>query len=415
MTELSPISDLEVAQHVAAALRDKAPLQVVGQDSKSGWGRPDQPPRRLSLHRLSGIRSYEPAELVLSAGAGTPIGEIEQALAARNQQLAFEPADWGPLWGKPAGQGTIGGVLACNLAGPRRFQAGAARDHFLGFTAVNGRGEIYKAGGPVVKNVTGYDLPKLLAGSFGTLSVLTDVTVKVLPRPEKQRTVLLFGQTPEAANQAMTLALGSTHDVGGACYLPAELARRSRVDLIPAAQTAVTALRIEGSGPSVEHRCAALRRMFTDSISEELHSMRSLAFWREVRDVVTFLPEIDTVLWRLSVPPAQGAAAIAGVTQQLPAADWFLDWGGGQIWLAIPQVLLERGLPDGGSEKIREVLTAAGNAATGGHATLMRGPDALRRAVPVIAPGALAPLMRRVKQAFDPAGILNPGRLAADW
>jgi glycolate oxidase FAD binding subunit len=360
--------------------------------------------RRLSLARLSGIRSYEAAELVMTAGAGTLMSDIEPILAAKNQQFAFEPADWGPLWGKPAGQGTIGGALACNLSGPRRFQAGAARDHFLGFTAVNGRGEVYKAGGPVVKNVTGYDLPKLLAGSFGTLSVLTDVTVKVLPRPEKQRTVLLFGQNPEAANRAMTMALGSTHDVGGACYLPMDLAKRSHVDLIRDANAAVTALRIEGSGPSVEHRCAALRQMFSGAATEELHSMRSLAFWREIRDVATFMPDPEMVLWRLSVPPASGAILAGKLASALPGCDWFLDWGGGLLWIALPPTA------DIAAERIRQALGT-----DGGHATLLRGPDALRRTVPVIEPGALTVLLRRVKQAFDPAGILNPGRLAADW
>jgi glycolate oxidase FAD binding subunit len=402
--EISPSSASDVADVVCSALRDKAPLQIVGQGSKAGWGRPDQAVRRLSLARLSGIRSYEAAELVMTVGAGTLMSEIETVLAAKNQQLAFEPGDWGPLWGKPAGQGTIGGALACNLSGPRRFQAGAARDHFLGFTAVNGRGEVYKAGGPVVKNVTGYDLPKLLAGSFGTLSVLTDVTLKVLPRPEKQRSVLIFGQKPAAASQAMTAALGTTHDISGATYLPADLARWSRVDLIRDARLSVTALRIEGSGPSVEHRCAALRRMFSNAVTEELHSMRSLAFWREVRDVATFMPDVATVLWRLSVPPAEGAGIAAGLAQNLDGCSWFLDWGGGLIWLAVPA----------GNEmaagKIRQAAIAAG-----GHATLLRGPEAMRRNVPIIEPGPLTTLLHRVKQAFDPAGILNPGRLVAAW
>lgn len=405
MNEISPLSESDVAQVVADALRDKVPLQVAGHDSKAGWGRPNASLRRISLDKLSGIRSYQSAELVLTAGAGTSMTEIELALAKQQQQLAFEPADWGPLWGKPAGQGTIGGILACNLSGPRRLQAGAARDHFLGFTAVNGRGEIYKAGGQVVKNVTGYDLPKLMAGSFGTLSILTEVTVKVLPRPEKQRTILLFGQALEAANRVMTAALGSTQDVGGACYLPAEMARRSRVDLIRDAGAAVTALRVEGSGPSVDHRCATLRAMFSDSATEELHSMRSLAFWREIRDVATFMPDPAAILWRLSVPPAQGGSVVAGLSKLIPGCNWFLDWAGGLIWLAVPPAL-----DDGAAAGIRGAL-----AATDGHATLLRGPQDLRVNVPVIAPGPLTLLMQRVKQSFDPAGILNPGRLAAEW
>ncbi|HEX9447202.1 MAG TPA: FAD-linked oxidase C-terminal domain-containing protein, partial [Dongiaceae bacterium] len=353
----------------------------------------------------------------------TPMAELETALAAEHQMLAFEPGDWAPLYGRPAGSGTLGGALACNLAGPRRIKAGAARDHFLGFTAVNGRGQIYKGGGPVVKNVTGYDLPKLLAGSFGTLSVMTEVTIKVLPRPEKQRTVLIFGETPDTANRTMTAALGSTYDVSGASYLPAVLALGSRVDLVSQAGMSVTALRIEGSGPSADHRCAALRRLFAGQ-TEELHSMRSSVFWREIRDVVPFTKDTTTHLWCLSVPPASGARVLADLTARIDGLQAFLDWGGGLLWLSVPSVprteatdadSTDANPADANSTEtcaamIRQVL-----APWGGHATLMRAPDDLRRRVAVFAPGAAEALMRQVKQAFDPAGILNAGRLSAQW
>ena len=403
MPLFSPHDEDELAAFVTEAAQAGRKLSVQGQGSKHGWGRPVQPDDVVAVSGFSGIHDYEPAELVLTAGTGTPMTVIEQALADKNQQLSFEPGDWAPLWGGEAGAGTIGGAIACNLSGPRRFQAGAARDHFLGFRAVNGQGQIYKGGGPVVKNVTGYDLPKLLAGSFGTLSIMTEVIVKVLPRAEKQRTVLLFGETPEAANRSMIAALGSTNDVSGACYLPADLARRSQVDYVAAAGAAVTALRVEGSGPSVAHRCAALLQMFSCQRAE-LHSMRSLAFWQEIRDVAPLHAPLDRLLWRLSVPPASGAFLIAALPRELDAI-WFMDWGGGQIWLTVPATT-----PVGRLMAIR----AAGVAA-GGHASLLRAPDELRKTLPVIEPGALGPLMRRVKQAFDPAGILNAGRLTADW
>ena len=207
MTTFRPTTEDDLVDFVREAIAAGRKLRVSGQGSKAGWGRPAAADQDVSVAALSGIRDYEPAELVLTAAAGTPMAVIEQALADKQQQLSFEPGDWAPLWGGTPGAGTIGGAIACNLSGPRRFQAGAARDHFLGFHGVNGRGEFYKGGGPVVKNVTGYDLPKLLAGSFGTLSILTEVTVKVLPRAEKQRTILLFGETPMEANRSMIAAI----------------------------------------------------------------------------------------------------------------------------------------------------------------------------------------------------------------
>src|SRR6266851_9897018 len=220
MTRLVPADLDELRDAVAHALAAEEPVEIVGGGSKRGLGRPLQTPHLLDLSRLSGIREYAPSELVLTAGAATPLAEIEQTLAAADQMLAFEPPDWRELLGD-GGEPTLGGVLACNLSGPRRLKAGAARDHFLGFRGVSGRGEIFKAGGKVVKNVTGYDLCKVMAGSYGTLAALEEVTVKVLPRPEAVATVLFAGIEPAASMRLMAAALGSPHEVSGAAYLPA--------------------------------------------------------------------------------------------------------------------------------------------------------------------------------------------------
>src|SRR5438874_4264775 len=239
-------SDLsELREAVAEALAAEEPLEIVGGGSKRALGRPVQAAHTLDLSRLSGIRDYAPSELVLTAGAATPLAEIERALAKHNQMLAFEPPGWGGLLGVEDAAPTLGGVLACNLSGPRRIKAGAARDHFLGFHAVSGRAEIFKAGGKVVKNVTGYDLPKLMAGSYGTLAALEEVTVKVLPRPEMVATVLLSGLEPAAAVRLMSAALGSPHEVSGAAYLT------SGAGVVPARSVA---LRVEGPAPSVAFR-----------------------------------------------------------------------------------------------------------------------------------------------------------------
>src|SRR5712691_6760308 len=209
MTRFVPATLDELRDAVASALAAEEPVEIVGGGSKCGLGRPLQTPHVLDLSRLSGIREYAPSELVLTAGAATPLGEIEHALDEAGQMLAFEPPDWRGLFGTEDTSPTLGGILACNLAGPRRIKAGAARDHFLGFRGVSGRGEIFKAGGKVVKNVTGYDLCKLMAGSHGTLAALEEVTVKVLPRPETEATVMLAGIAPELAPRVMAAALGS--------------------------------------------------------------------------------------------------------------------------------------------------------------------------------------------------------------
>jgi glycolate oxidase FAD binding subunit len=394
MTRFRPAGERELVEIVAAAVAQEEPLEVVAGASKRGLGRPLQTPHMLDVSAFSGIRAYEPEELVLTAGAATPIGEIEAALAARGQMLAFEPPDWHALLGVAAG-GSLGGVIACNLSGPRRIKAGAARDHFLGFRAVSGRGEAYKAGGKVVKNVTGYDLCKLMAGSYGTLSVLTEVTVKVLPCAAAECSILLRGLDDAAAQRAMTEALNSSHELGGAAHLPAGESGRDQP---------LTVLRLEGPVPSVAARAQALRRDLAGfGAGEEVRGEESARLWRAVRDVSPLAAAPGSAVWRVSVAPSAGPALAAAVAKALGSAHFF-DWGGGLVWLAVP------GGGDGGAALIR------GAVAAGGHATLIRAPDAMRNAVSVFQPQppALAALTRRVKESFDPKRILNRGRMYGD-
>src|SRR3954447_18664709 len=227
MSRFTPADLNELRDAVAEALAAEEPLEVVAGGSKRALSRPLQTPHTLDLSRLARIRDYAPSELVLTAGAATPLAEIERVLAENGQMLAFEPPGWCGLLGVEDAPPTLGGVLACNLSGPRRIKAGAARDHFLGFRAVSGRAEIFKAGGKVVKNVTGYDLPKLMAGSYGTLAALEEVTIKVLPRPETACTVMLCGLDPAPAVERLSRALASPHEVSGAAYLPASVAAAS--------------------------------------------------------------------------------------------------------------------------------------------------------------------------------------------
>ncbi len=401
---LRPVDEDQVRDAVRWAAAERKPLALFGADTKKGLGRPCQVEYGLSLAALSGIRLYEPDELVMSAGAGTPMAEIEAALAAENQQLDFEPPDLGPLYGAAPGGATVGGVFASNLAGPRRIRSGAARDHFLGFRAVSGRGEIFKAGGRVVKNVTGYDLSKLMAGSHGTLAALTEVTFKVLPAPEKVRTVLVFGLDERRAVAALAAALNSPNDVSGAAHLPPRAAAVSAVSHVGGAGAAVTAVRVEGFGPSVAHRCRRLRELLAGwGATEELHTANSRTFWREVAEI-RLLPEAaERPLWRVSVPPSAGPAVAAAVAETVDTAAFF-DWGGGLVWLAV----------DAAEDAAHGAVRAAAERA-GGHATLYRAPDDLRAAVSVFhpQPPALRRITEQVKLGFDPLGILNPGRMYA--
>lgn len=378
-----PATPGEVATIVAEAASDSRPLEVCGGGSKRMiWAH--APAELLDMTAVAGITDYDPDELVVTALAGTPLAELEAALAERNQMLAFEPFDHGPLFGQPPGRATLGGIVAANVSGSRRISAGAARDHILGFSAVSGRGEAFKGGGAVVKNVTGFDLPKLMAGSWGTLAVLTSLTMRVLPRPRTERTLLLRGLSDEAANRAMTKALGSRMSVSAAAYL--------RTD-------AITGLRIEGFGPSVEVRCLELARAFEDFCPAELiEAEQSKAFWSSLR-VLDMLPVAEHVLWRISLPPAAGwklAVALGAA-----GARCATDWAGGLVWAALP----ERSA-DAGGTVIHEQARAHG-----GHAALIRAPAARRQSLSNAGardPG-LQRLKSRVKSAFDPLGILNPG------
>ncbi len=401
---LQPADAAQVLDAVAWAAAEESSLEVIGGGSKRAFGRTVEARHRLDVSGLGGIEMYEKSELVRSARPGTPLAEVEAALAAEGQQLGFEPPDLGPLFGATRGVGTIGGVFACNLSGPRRVKAGATRDHFLGVHAVTGRGEAIKAGGRVVKNVTGYDLCKLFAGAYGTLVVMTELTFKVVPAPEKIRTVLVFGLDDAGAARAMSAALRSPHEVSAAAHLPAKLAARSGVARVAGARAAVTAVRAEGPAPSAEHRCQALRELMGDlGEVEELHGRDSAVWWREVRDVAPFVGGDGRAVWRLSVPPTAGAEVVARVTAEAEAEAYY-DWGGGLVWLSLA------GDGDGGAALVRAAVAEAS-----GHATLVRAEAGLRGAVEVFQPqsGPLAALTRRVKESFDPRRVLNPGRMYA--
>ncbi|ADZ71898.1 glycolate oxidase subunit GlcE [Polymorphum gilvum] len=398
-----PQSTDETRDVLRWAAAEETPLEILGQGSKRALGRPVQAAHVLDLSDLAGVEVYEPAELVLTARAGTPIADVEALVAAHNQELSFEPMDYGPLLGQEPGRGTIGGVLAGNLAGPRRIKAGAARDHILGMEAVSGRGEIFKAGGRVVKNVTGYDLPRVLCGSWGTLAVATTVTLKVNPRSETSATFLLPGLSDRDAVRAMCAAMGSSAEVSAAAHLPEGLFQRLGL----AGQDRpgpVTLLRLEGFGPSVDYRFRALGGLLAPfGIAERVEHDASRAIWSAVRDCLPFAGA-RTPVWRLSVPPTRGAEVVDRLEREMPV-EAFYDWSGGLVWLHN----LDGELHD---VPIRAAIADCG----GGHATLVRASASSRVSAPPLQPqpAPLAALAARLKAQFDPHGVLNPGRMRVD-
>lgn len=385
MTVHQPTSAAELAAIVGEAFAARTPLAVEGGGTRAGLGRPVQASASVTTRNLTGITLYEPAELVIAAKAGTPLAEVEAALAEKGQRLPFEPMDHRSLYGT-SGEPTVGGVAAANVSGPARINLGAARDSMIGLKFVNGRGEDIKSGGRVMKNVTGLDLVKTLAGSLGTLGIVHEVCFKVLPKAEGERTLVLPGLDDERAVQALSAALGSPFEPTGAAHLPAD-----------GAQPARTLLRIEGFSASLDYRSGALAKLLQPfGALETLDEAADL--WRAIRDVEAFAGGADPV-WRISVPPTKGPGL--GAKLRAKGARLTYDWGGGLLWASAPLASLP-------ADYVHRQARAAG-----GHATLARASEAERLAVDVFAPPA-APLMAiqtKLKASLDPAGILNPGRM----
>jgi glycolate oxidase FAD binding subunit len=387
---LAPADEAELAAMVADAFARRSALEIVGGGTRRGLGRPVAAETTLTASRLVAVPLYEPASLTLVAGAGAKIADIEAMLAAEGQRLPFEPMDHRAIYGS-AGEPTIGGVVAGNLSGPRRVQVGACRDALLGVRFVDGRGTVVKNGGRVMKNVTGYDLVKLMAGSWGTLGVLTEAAFKLLPIPEAAATVIIEGLDDATALAALRAALGSPFDVSGAAHLPGA--------------PALTLVRVEGFSASVAYRAEKLRALLAPHGAASVETGRDAATarWAAVRDA-TALAARPGALWRLSVKPTEAAGLVARLTAEGVAQAAAYDWGGGLVWLLTP----EQG--DAGAAAVRREARAAG-----GHATLARAPEAVRLAVPPFhpEPAAVAALSEGVRARFDPARILNPGRMRA--
>jgi glycolate oxidase FAD binding subunit len=397
---------LDVESALRSAIASGKPMEIVGRGSKRQIGQPTSLDI-LDLSLLAGVTYYEPGELIVSTWSGTPLTEVISLIESCNQQLAFEPINFAALLGVSE-YGTVGGMIAAGLAGPRRIKAGGVRDHLLGAQAVSGFGESFKTGGKVMKNVTGYDLCKLLTGSWGTLAVIVEATLKVMPKAESQRTLVLRDLDDLLANRAMTAALCSAFEVSAAAHLPpsAYRSRGNELDDIAAEGGALTLFRLEGAGASTAHRAASLGQLLKSfKPAEILDDTASAALWRSIRDVRPFAMNGAIgawQVWRIVCPPATGGALGRQLARDT-CGEVIYDWGGGQIWLAAPPA------PDAHTPLVRQQTEAAK-----GHATLIRATEEVRRGVAVFPPlsTGLASLSERIRSGFDPAGILNRGRLS---
>jgi glycolate oxidase FAD binding subunit len=371
-----------------AALAERRSLQIVGGGSKRDIGNPDRTTDLLSMARFDRMVDYDPAELVLTVGAGVTLAHIEALLATHEQMLAFEPFDFAAVSGRPPGASTIGGIVAAGIAGPRRVSAGNVRDHVLGFSGVSGRGEAFVAGGRVVKNVTGYDVSKLMCGSWGQLAVLTQVSLKVLPRPRTTLTLMVRDLDDERAGIIMTRALRSQAAVAAAAYIPQG----------PAGKASCTLLRLEGFPPSVEVRS----RVLAEDLSLEFEPLAATAagsYWSAIATGAMLSDASSQALWRIAIPGTAAARCAAGI-RALNGA-FCCDWGGSLVLASIP-------------EQVSPAQVRALAESIGGHATMLRASPAYRRQATALHPERpeVAALADRVKSAFDPAHILDPLRFA---
>lgn len=375
---ITPTSESELAEAIATA---NTPLRIIGGGTRRALGNPCEG-QALRLDGLSGVSLYEPGALTLVAKAGTPLSEIEALLKAEGQRLPFEPMDHCGLLGSK-GTPTIGGVVAANVSGPRRIQAGACRDSLIGVRFVDGQGTVLKNGGRVMKNVTGYDLVKLLAGSFGTLGVLSEVSFKLLPASEAVAVVILHGLDDKRAIAALTKALGSPYDVTGAAHVSGDDAR--------------TLIRVEGFANSVAYRAEKLKELLAEfgdvSVSSDAKEVHKI--WADVRDVAPYHAGEGDV-WRISVKPTDGPDVGARIAKI--AGKVCYDWGGGLVWALVPA----------GSD-VRRALDGIA-----GHAMLVRGSDETKQTFGAFASSGIVldTMQAQLRGKFDPKGILNPGLMA---
>lgn len=398
---LTPLVNRDLQDMIREANDKGHSLEILGHGSKRQIGRVAPGTTPVTMRRLTEVTLYEPSELVLSARAGTPLVEIERLIQSYNQQLPFEYLDFSAILDTDPGWGTVGALFACNFSGSRRILKGSARDHLIGVKAINGRGERFKAGGRVMKNVTGYDLTKFMANSWGTLAVMTEVTMKLLPRPPSECTLFMYGISEDIALEALASAAATPYEVSGAVHLAKDHAHPSLEGVSYVRDKALTAIRLENTPKSIDYRSDKIRDLL--SAFGDIYFIdepESRLFWQNMRKL-TFLSNHEGAIWRISITPTEAYRAAQQIKKLIDAEVSF-DWAGGLMWVAT------RGVADMGSSDIRRIVAQAG-----GHATLIRASKNSPHTVSTFHPldPAHMNLTRMIKKQFDPNGVLNPNRM----
>jgi glycolate oxidase FAD binding subunit len=355
--------------------------------------------KTVDLSNYSGIIKYEPEELYIKVKSGTPIKEIKEVLEKKNQHLAFEPTDFGPLFEGQTNEGTIGGVLSCNFAGPRRFKVGSARDHILGFKGINGKGEIIKSGGTVVKNVTGYDLSKVITGSFGTLSVFTEISIKVLPKPDLTKTLIISNPHLKKGLGYLSVALSSSCDPSGAVFYPEFFQEQFTFNDLTT-KGPIAAIRIEGSKLSIDER---IKKLINELIVDKkeisiLDPEQSNIFWEKTRSLNVFSNLKDNLL-RIVVPGSEAFDLINKL--KIYYVKYFIDWGGNLVWVQLDQL---------NSIILKEIKNIVKN--LGGYLTVIKVDESLKSSIDIFTIDEVKyRISEKIKKSFDPKRILNPGKM----
>ena len=403
----TPETEEKVSNIIKKFYKSNITIEIIGSGSKRKIGKPLQCGKTLSLSKLTGIIEYLPEELYIKVKAGTRIDKIENEIKKKNQQLAFEPIDFGYLFLGKSNCGTAGGQVACNIAGPRRLKSGSIRDHVLGFRAVNGRGEIIKSGGNVVKNVTGYDLSKLICNSYGTLVAITEVTLKVLPAPEENNTLVVHNLNIETSMEYLDQVISSSNDISGAVFLPINsTCENCKMDIQNTFQLndlkqkgSLTAVRVEGSKESVDERIEILKTKVGTSESNIslLGSLQSTIFWKKIRNL-EFFSATKNNIFRIVLPPTETAKLLYKLPKKF---SYFIDWGGSVIWVEACE------LSEQYFNSIRKKVVKHG-----GYISMIKNSDFLPYVEDVFTINNVRfNISQNIKKSFDPKRILNPGKM----
>ena len=402
-----PEEELQVSSLVKELYKKNIPTELIGTGSKSFIGNKVQSANKLSLSKLSGVIEYLPEELYIRVKANTPLELIEKELEKNNQELAFEPMDFGFIENGKSNKGTIAGYLSCNFAGSRRFKAGSVRDHILGFRGVNGKGDVIKSGGTVVKNVTGYDLSKLVAGSFGTLVALTEVTLKVLPKKRLSNAIIIYTEDKRLVNELFDKISSSSSEISGAVYVPEEPQDESYKqnkeivfkfnDLD--SKVSFLALRVEGDKVSIDERVKALTKELdlNKLNTSKLDIHQSVPFWRKINNLEIFEQTKNNLL-RAVIPPSKGNELMQKLGNKYK---YYIDWCGSLYWI---EVQAKKNNKIGEIKKLIKELE--------GYLTIIKTSNEFDYEETIFTVDDIRLLVsEKIKKSFDPKRIFNPGKM----